>query len=290
MTFSHTTPLRRKRFAALTACFALALPAFFSCSSQQDKQPANSITIKMDTLSVADSIVDINDTKIIASSHVIVPSLPNADKDSTARLQNLFCRHMLHFSATNTSDFKETLTQYNQSIIDSYRIPEQNKEISNYLQDENTEIKVLRIEQEVQPIFHSGDLLCMSNEINTFKDGKLTMTFCKYYTFDLKSLTTVTVGDIFKEASIPHINALLKEQLLKDTECSNAEQLIELGYFNIDFLAVTNNFTIDTDGISFHYEPYEIATYALGKITIKLPYNVITDYIQETSPIINFIN
>ncbi len=93
-----------------------------------------------------------------------------------------------------------------------------------------------------------------------------------YYSFNLNSMTRVDISDIFNIEYFEQVNAMLKEQLLKQEKVSSPTQLIDLGYFNIDNLAVNNNFYLTNDSIVFNYEPYEIACLAIGEVSIKLNY------------------
>ena len=64
---------------------------------------------------------------------------------------------------------------------------------------------------------------------------------------------------------------------------------MELGYFNIDNLSITNNFYLSDSGIVFHYNPLEVACYAIGEVDVLLSYDSIQNFILETSPIVRLI-
>ena len=61
---------------------------------------------------------------------------------------------------------------------------------------------------------------------------------------------------------------------------STIEELCERGYsLDIDFF-ITNNIILGKDSITFLYNRYEIAPYALGDIEISLDYNTLKDIMK----------
>ena len=78
---------------------------------------------------------------------------------------------------------------------------------------------------------------------------------------------------------------LLKAQLLADNKCKDADQLAEMGFFNIDNLCINENFSISEDAITFFYNPLEIACYAVGEVSVAIPFEKIQEYIKKDSPI-----
>ncbi|MDO4531444.1 MAG: DUF3298 domain-containing protein, partial [Bacillota bacterium] len=90
------------------------------------------------------------------------------------------------------------------------------------------------------------------------------------YVFDTKTGKQLTLGDVLLETD--SISALLAEKL----EAKYAE---ELEGFHDSILETMKGYaledykwTLDYEGITFYFDPYELASYAAGLLTITLPY------------------
>ncbi|PZP49269.1 MAG: hypothetical protein DI598_08250, partial [Pseudopedobacter saltans] len=59
------------------------------------------------------------------------------------------------------------------------------------------------------------------------------------------------------------------------TEIGNKENDL-----NKEFITPSKNFNFTKEGISFNYEPYALASYAAGIVSINIPYFKIKNYLQ----------
>ena len=60
-------------------------------------------------------------------------------------------------------------------------------------------------------------------------------------------------------------------------------------YGMTDDLAPTENFYLTPEGITFHYNVYEIAPYVMGAIQISLPYQIMEHLLSADSSILSEI-
>ena len=72
--------------------------------------------------------------------------------------------------------------------------------------------------------------------------------------------------------------------MAKDEKVSTEQELQNKGYW-LENLVPTENFYVNAMGLTWLYNPYEIAPYAMGTIQITLSYNQIMPYILPNSPI-----
>ncbi len=102
-----------------------------------------------------------------------------------------------------------------------------------------------------------------------------------YLNIDRKTGKRVTASDVFVEGSIPEVVQLMKQKLLTDNQCETEEELQDkTGITLLGELFVENNFLLDTDGILFIFNPYEIAPYSSGTISIRLGFDVLKNYLK----------
>jgi len=102
-----------------------------------------------------------------------------------------------------------------------------------------------------------------------------------YYTnIDLHLLREIQLKDIFKPDYEQPLTELICKQLMADNQVDSMEALEEIGIGFLTEITPTENFIIGAEGIEFLYNIYEIAPYALGAISVILPY-------EELKPLLN---
>lgn len=95
----------------------------------------------------------------------------------------------------------------------------------------------------------------------------LQTTACHVYS--LTDGSEVTLADLFDEAQTPLVDSLVRAKLFERNEATDDEALAAKGFFP-EYIAATDNFLLDAEGITFHYNPYEIGCYALGAVEVTL--------------------
>ena len=85
----------------------------------------------------------------------------------------------------------------------------------------------------------------------------------RYFTIDLTTRHILTLNDLFNEKDLPKVKTLLWEQYNK----SNKEYEPVIG---VDSFNLSNNIYLDSKGVHFIYDVYEIAPYAAGEQDLLL--------------------
>ena len=75
--------------------------------------------------------------------------------------------------------------------------------------------------------------------------------------------------------------ALIKATLVKQLKVKNEEEVINLGYFNLDNLKATNNFCISDRGVTWTYVPYEIALLSVGETNVTVSFDDLEMLMQD---------
>ena len=84
-----------------------------------------------------------------------------------------------------------------------------------------------------------------------------------YFTIDLTTRHILTLNDLFNEKDLPKVKTLLWEQYNNSNK--EYEPLIGVDSFNL-----SNNIYLDSKGVHFIYDVYEIAPYAAGEQDLLL--------------------
>ena len=91
--------------------------------------------------------------------------------------------------------------------------------------------------------------------------------------YDLQTGDAVSEQDLFIDDYYEPLKSLLLEALIAQTdEAETKKDLRRLGY-SVDDVVPNENFYVTAEGITYVYNPYEIAPYAMGCIQISLPWD-----------------
>lgn len=98
--------------------------------------------------------------------------------------------------------------------------------------------------------------------------------------YDLSAQGLVTEEDLFRPDYFEPLHKLLVSALIEQTEEASTEQeLKKLGY-SIEDIVPNDNFSVSAEGITYVYNPYEIAPYAMGRTHIFLPWDTIQNLLS----------
>ena len=98
--------------------------------------------------------------------------------------------------------------------------------------------------------------------------------------YDLYTEGLVTEEDLFRPDYFEPLHKLLVAALINQTEEASTErELKKLGY-SIEDIVPNDNFSVSAEGITYVYNPYEIAPYAMGRTHIFLPWDTIQNLLS----------
>lgn len=106
---------------------------------------------------------------------------------------------------------------------------------------------------------------------------------------DLSTGLKVTEDDLFTEASQPLIVEMIQRQLLNQYGLKKVEELEEIGFFDVSELSLNTNFYINQKGITYTFNEYEIASYAVGASEVFLPFSSLSGFLKEGHPLVDLI-
>ena len=89
------------------------------------------------------------------------------------------------------------------------------------------------------------------------------------HTYSLADGYEYELADLFSEEEQQNLAAAILAKLCEEYEAADDEALSEAGFFP-EYIAATENFILTPEGMTFHFNPYEIGCYALGSIEVSL--------------------
>ena len=121
-------------------------------------------------------------------------------------------------------------------------------------------------------------ILSLISKTIEYSGGAHANQFASTLNYNLNDKALITVSSLFKEPNDEDLLDLLFNALMHSFEVETREELEYKGVFNYHALEVTNNLYFDKDGITFYYNPYELATYSTGPIELHLSYDELAPY------------
>jgi hypothetical protein len=101
-----------------------------------------------------------------------------------------------------------------------------------------------------------------------------------YFVIDLAEKKQIHLTDLFlKEAGGPLKTRI--EDALRIYSNLEAGAPLSAGYYFQDSVELPENFYLTSRGIGFHWDPYEIAPYAVGPVEIVIPYGDVGEFLNS---------
>ena len=163
----------------------------------------------------------------------------------------------------------ENMQIISQVFTEEYRVNEDD------LKGETDEIGASynwELQKNNEIIFQNEVFISFKNEIYYFSGGAHGNTIRNYYIFDLRNKKILSADDVFK--------AEVCEDIVEIQQVSISKTNINSEVIYTDGFKCDHNFYLVEKGIVFHYDQYEIASYAEGPIDIFLSF-------EEVEPFLN---
>lgn len=98
--------------------------------------------------------------------------------------------------------------------------------------------------------------------------------------FDARTGSQLHLSDVFVPGYESRLTDILLDALQESTSTKSIEELHDQGYlYSMDMFA-SENFVLDKDHITFKYNPYEIAPYAVGIVELEVNYDDLKDILK----------
>lgn len=144
-----------------------------------------------------------------------------------------------------------------------------------------------KVKGEVQ--LYQKNLLTYSYYYEEYTGGAHGIYLTTFLNLDLRTLTPIHLDDLFVEEYQEALTELLWNQLMVDNKVTTRQELEEMGYGSTSDLKPIDNFYLTPRGITFHYNVYEIAPYAMGNVTIHIPYEQMEHILSDDYAILQSI-
>ena len=204
------------------------------------------------------------------------------DQETTLKLQKLYISTVLEGNDSLSID--EAVKTYSKSILNENSI-DTTAEALIEAETDGVNDKII-IATNITAAYHQNGIITFCKE-EMMKKNDIPAKKHTYFNFDLETMTLIDLG-MFNEESLGDVCDQLKTKLMEQNQVQSANALSELGYFNIDNMAVTANFCFDEGGITWSYLPQELAADANLEPKITLDYATLKQWASENSVLKRF--
>ncbi len=193
-----------------------------------------------------------------------------------------------YFTATFvevTSGSEYVMKAINEQIIDLLRGDEYtnveahaNGFIEEYLKEKNElyPMGAWSKSYEQKVVRNDEELFVISTDFYTFTGGAHGYYSTVYENYDRVSGKLITLNDLFEPEYEQRLNEIGEDYLKRTLEIPKNQTLNDAGFIieNNDF-KMNDNFALTKEGITFIFNPYEIAPYAMGQQEFTIPYHAL---------------
>lgn len=161
---------------------------------------------------------------------------------------------------------------------------------ASYLKGYKTDIKSLGSDTELSATlnysqsqalnlqYNGNDFVIIEHFVDAYTGGAHNNYSSSMVCLDVKKQRRLGIADVLKFDSVA-MQQVVEKNFRIQYKLKPEEPLKNILFE--DHLPATNNFFFDSKGISFLYNPYEVAAFAQGQITVSVPY---TDLKQRLQP------
>lgn len=275
----------KKQTVTLLVLLLAASGFLFSCGNKVSKHAG---ALRFDSIQVNETAHLFGDTARPACNLTL--NLAYVSKSDDARLKDSLNHLLLDLclgEKYGSRTTQEAVEQYVNDYTETYR-----KDLEPmYLKDEQEAQNggtlgawysyYKHVTGNVQ--LYQGEWLVYRYYYEEYTGGAHGIYQTRYLNMNLRTLRTPHLDDLFTEGYEEQLTDLLWNQLMADNSVASRDELEEMGYTSTGELTPTENFCLTPNGITFHYNVYDIAPYAMGAVQISIPYQMMEDIL--TNPI-----
>jgi hypothetical protein len=134
-------------------------------------------------------------------------------------------------------------------------------------------------------IYNRNLLLSVTVNRETFTGGAHGAHNYVNRVIDLKTGRLLSEKDLFIDDYREDLAKIIVDNIAVSNNVDSTSDLENFGFFNVNEISPNGNFYVDDTGITYTFNEYEIAAYALGPVVVQLPYEQVRHLLRADSPL-----
>lgn len=291
--------LKAFRFLILSAIVLTV----FSCNGNKESNLSDN-SVNFDSVLLRKEKHLFNDTTKSKATIELKLLKPSASTPEKLRLMIESC---FKISLFGKDDSKTDINTLSQNYVANY-LKEYNQLEAIYMKDQIEFAKKKTTNEDDADLYnpsesaysyeHSTDLIIEFNKANLlsykverydYTGGAHGMTTDSCFTILLDKGRFLKQDDLFEESSLDKIAELIVKNIADDNDLDDPVKLEDQGYFSVKEIYPNGNIYATDKGITWIYNPYDIAAYAIGSVEVTIPYDQLKPYLKPQNPLTGFI-
>lgn len=133
--------------------------------------------------------------------------------------------------------------------------------------------------REFDVVLNENGIFAVRLNANSFTGGAHPALFNYYYHYDVDNGKFIRLKDLIIPKHMADLQMLAEKQFRISRNMEPDASYEDEGYFMEEF-NLTENYRYNDDELVFLYNPYEIAPYAEGEITLHFDYDIVKEFIR----------
>lgn len=221
------------------------------------------------------------------SPEVVMPEFIAVTKDTTAVRHNVSVIFQYNFTSIANADKSPALKAIEESNIDHFfglegfqgtageavsrSIEQSLNEYVGGSDEEGTDYvfseMALAVESQARVV---DSLLVYTITRVNYTGGAHGMYATEHHNYSIAGGYELSLPDLFDEKQQEALLTSIRQKLYERLNVTGDEGLAAHGYFP-EMIRLSENFEVTEAGINFHYDPYQIAAYAVGDVDVSIP-------------------
>lgn len=134
-------------------------------------------------------------------------------------------------------------------------------------------------------VYNQNNLLSYVVTVEGYTGGAHGAHSSRNQTINLATGKVLTEEDIFIEDYQEDLAKILVSEIASQNSVADSKELENIGFFSIDEIYPNKNFYVNDKGLVYTFNEYEIAAYAVGAITVQLPFEQISHILKKEGPV-----
>lgn len=153
---------------------------------------------------------------------------------------------------------------------------------TTYLKDADTP-QTWYSQTKIDVVYQHNKIVSLVIEMDDYTGGAHGMISTIYQVFDKTNNKVLMQPNLIRKEKAQELLGIAEKAFRKDLGLADTTDLERAGYwFKDNSFYLTENYCVTSDGITWLYNPYEIAPYSQGTIELFLSNEELTPYINES--------
>lgn len=145
-------------------------------------------------------------------------------------------------------------------------------------------VSAWEIERKMTVIDNRPPLMCLQISTYAYTGGAHPNSHTDFVNIDTRTGKRIALQDIFKAHFAEKLRPIAERFFRKQCKIPEGKRWSDLGFFfEHDRFELNDNFILGKSGITFYFNPYEIAPYAYGAMKCTIPFKDIRALIKQNS-------